>query len=308
MTKSLSIPSNKPLDTWAFVAPLVTVLIWSGNTIVTKLAAGAISPGSIAFYRWLGALVVLAPFVGATAWRNRRAAAAVWKQILFGSLLGMVIYQCLAYIAAETTTAINMGVIGAMMPLFSVFLASLLASERMTLPSLLGGAVSIAGVVYLTSRGHPISLIKEGMHLGDALMLIAVLANALYGVLLRRWAFTLPVWEQMFWQIAAATLVLIPVWLLGPISSITEKNLPLVLYAAIPASLIAPAGWIVGIARLGAARTALMSNLIPAIVAAMAWLIVGEDLRPYHLIGGGVALLGVIIGLREWKFIPCGRP
>jgi hypothetical protein len=68
-------------------------------------------------------------------------------------------------------------------------------------------------------------------------MLVAVFANALYGVLLRRWAFVLPIWEQMLWQILAATLVRGPIWLAGPISPITAHNLPLILYAATPASL-----------------------------------------------------------------------
>lgn len=55
----------------AGLAPLLTVLIWSGNTVVTKASAGVISPGSISFYRWLLAFIVLLPFVGRTAWRNR---------------------------------------------------------------------------------------------------------------------------------------------------------------------------------------------------------------------------------------------
>ena len=59
----------------AGLAPLLTVLIWSGNAIVTKASAGVISPGSISFYRWLLAFVVLLPFVGRAAWRRDRGHA-----------------------------------------------------------------------------------------------------------------------------------------------------------------------------------------------------------------------------------------
>lgn len=42
-----------------FWYPLLAVLIWSGNAIVSKLAAGTIEPGVIAFYRWLIAWILL---------------------------------------------------------------------------------------------------------------------------------------------------------------------------------------------------------------------------------------------------------
>ncbi|GHD21089.1 DMT family transporter [Tianweitania populi] len=289
----------------AILAPLATVLIWSGNAIVTKAAAGVVAPSAIAFYRWALALIVLAPFVAPAAWSNRAAAKAVWGKLFIGGLLGMVIYQCLAYVAAETTTAINMGVILALMPLFSTLLASIFAGERLTTARIVGGVISIGGLVYLTSQGDPMNLVRGGLHIGDALMLVAVLANAFYGVLLKRWGLTLPVWELLFWQIVAATIVLVPVWLLGPIEPIDAAGVPLILYAAIPASLLAPLFWMVGIAKLGAARTALTINLLPVVVALLAWAILGERLHAYHYIGGGVALLGVVVGLREWKI---GRP
>jgi drug/metabolite transporter (DMT)-like permease len=56
-----------------------------------------------------------------------------------------------------------------------------------------------------------------------------------------------------------------------------------------------------GIHRLGASRTALFINLVPVLVAVLAWAILGEQLHGYHAIGGGLALLGVGIGLRQAK-------
>jgi drug/metabolite transporter (DMT)-like permease len=283
------------------IACLATILIWSGNTIVTKAAAGAIAPTSIAFYRWLLALLILMPFVGPAAWRNRALARKHWKQLVALGAMGMVIYQSLAYEAAETTSAVNMGVILAMMPLFSTFLASAFSSERLTAMRVVGGGVSLGGLVYLTSRGDPLSLVRGGFHLGDGLMVIAVLSNSLYGVMIKRWSLPMPLWQQLFWQIVASTLLLIPVWLAGPISPINAMNLPLILYAAIPTSLVAPLCWMVGIHRLGPARSALFINLVPIAVALLAWSVLREQLYAYHLIGGTVALIGVALGLREPK-------
>ncbi|MBB3287972.1 MULTISPECIES: DMT family transporter [Rhizobium] len=283
----------------AGLAPLLTVLIWSGNTVVTKASAGVISPGSISFYRWLLAFVVLLPFVGRAAWHNRALLRQHWLKLATLGALGMVIYQSLAYEAAKTTSAVNMGVIVALMPLLSTFFASLLAGEKLTATSLIGGGISLIGLVYLTSQGDPIRLVDGGFHIGDGLMIIAVLSNALYGVMLRRWTMPIPMWQQLFWQIGFSTLLLIPIFLMGDISPITTANLPLILYAAIPTSLVAPLCWMIGIQRLGASRTSLLINLLPIIVAALAWALLGEQLHAYHAIGGALALIGVGLGLRK---------
>ncbi|ACM27488.1 DMT family transporter [Rhizobium rhizogenes] len=287
--------------TSAALAPLLTVLIWSGNTVVTKAAAGVISPGSISFYRWLLAFLILLPFVGPAAWRNRALLNQYWLKIATLGALGMVIYQSLAYEAAKTTSAVNMGVIVALMPLLSTLLAGVLAGERLTATTLAGGVISLIGLIYLTSHGDPATLLSGGFHIGDGLMIVAVLSNSLYGVMLKRWAMPLPMWQQLFWQIGFSTILLIPVFLMGDISPITSANLPLILYAAIPTSLVAPLCWMIGIQKLGAARTSLLINLLPIVVAALAWAVLGEQLHAYHAIGGALALIGVGIGLRQTK-------
>ncbi|NKJ03567.1 DMT family transporter [Rhizobium sp. SG741] len=291
--------SSASVVSTAGLAPLLTVLIWSGNTVVTKASAGLISPGSISFYRWLLAFVVLLPFVGRAAWRNRALVREHWLKLAILGALGMVIYQSLAYEAAKTTSAVNMGVMLALMPLLSTFFASLLAGERLSASSLAGGAISLIGLIYLTSQGDPTRLINGGFHIGDGLMIIAVLSNALYGVMLKRWAMPIPIWQQLFWQIGFSTLLLIPVFLMGDISPVTTANLPLILYAAIPTSLVAPLCWMIGIQKLGASRTSLLINLLPIVVAALAWALLGEQLHSYHAIGGALALIGVGLGLRK---------
>ncbi len=284
------------------------MLIWSGNTIVTKAASGLISPGSISFYRWCIAFILLLPFVGRATWRQRRIVAASWWKLATLAALGMVIYQSLAYVAAATTSAVNMGVIQALMPLTSAMFAAALASERLTSLRLAGGAISLAGLVYLTSRGQPLQLLAGGLHLGDGLMLVAILANSLYGVLLSRWQLPLTMWQQLLCQIGCATLLLLPLWLAGPISPITPANLPLILFAAIPTSLLAPLCWMVSIRRLGAARTALFIYLLPVVVALLAWAALGEQLHAYHVIGGALALAGVAIGLGGAPLRDDGNP
>ena len=80
-------------------------------------------------------------------------------------------------------------------------------------------------------------------------------------------------------------------------SPVTATNLPLILYAGVAASLLAPFCWITGVRRIGAARASLFLNLLPVIVAVLAYFVLGEHLQVYHVVGGAVALIGVAIAL-----------
>lgn len=279
--------------------PLLAVLIWSGNTIVTKAAAVAIEPAAIAFYRWLLAGLVLTPFLLLPVWRRRAVVAAHWPKLALLGFLGMGIYQGLAYEAARTASAVNMGIVVALIPLLSALLSSLFAGEALSATRLGGAGLSLLGLLLLTTRGHPAALLDGAAHLGDALMLLAVSANALYGVLLKRWALPLSTWEQLYVQVGFGILLLLPFWYLGPASPVTAQNLPLVLYAAIPASIGAPFCWMNGIKRLGPARASLFMNLIPIFVALAAATLLGEQLHAYHAAGGLLALAGVWWGQRQ---------
>ncbi len=278
-------------------AAFTTIVLWSGNTIVTKAAASAIEPSSIAFYRWGMAFVVLTPFMGRAVWNKRAIVSAhLWQLAVLG-MLGMAFFQGLSYEAAKTTTAVKMGVVVATMPLMTALMASVLSGEALTWRRIAGTLVSFTGLIVMITAGNPLKVLGDGVAVGDVMMVVAVAANALYGVLLKRWAIPLPGWQQLYVQIIFGTLVILPFWLMLPKSPVTATNLPLILYAGVAASLLAPFCWITGVRRIGAARASLFLNLLPVIVAVLAYFVLGEHLQVYHVVGGAVALIGVAIAL-----------
>ena len=281
------------------IYPLLAICIWTGNTIVTKAAALMIEPAAIALYRWVLAGLIMTPFLLRAVWRQRAVIVANWQKLAVLGFLGMAIYQGLAYEAARTTSAMNMGVVVALVPLLSALLASWLAGEALTLTRMTGVALSLLGLLLLSTQGNLSQLWHGGFHLGDALMLLAVSANALYGVLLKRWAIPLSTWQQLYVQVVFGILLLLPFWWLAPSSPITRENLPLVLYAATLASIGAPFCWMNGIKRLGPARASLFMNLLPVFVGIAAFVLLDEQLHLYHAIGGSLALVGVWWGLRQ---------
>ena len=46
-----------------YAFPLLAIFIWAGNTVINKLAVGAIFPAEIGFYRWLLAGLLFTPFM-----------------------------------------------------------------------------------------------------------------------------------------------------------------------------------------------------------------------------------------------------
>jgi drug/metabolite transporter (DMT)-like permease len=278
--------------------PLLTILIWSGNIAVTKLSAGAIHPSVIAFTRWLLALVLLTPFLLPTAWRQRRQVAQHLPQLAVLGVLGMAVYQGLAYYAAASISATVMGLFAALLPLLTLALSTLILGEAPGLGMIAGGLLSILGMVLLLTGGHPAALLHQGLGLGHAMMLVACLAYATYIVLLRRWVLGVTPWVSLYMQILFATLSLLPGYLMAPAAPLTWGSAAMILYAGIPTSIVAPFLWMQAVRHLGPSRTSIFINLTPVMTAVIAVIFLHETLHAFDLVGGALILAGVVLAQR----------
>jgi len=135
------------------------------------------------------------------------------------------------------------------------------------------------------------------VHAGDALMLLASLSFALYGVLLRRWRLSIPAWQAIYCQALAALACMLPFFLLLPPGSakLDATTLPLIGYAGIGSSIVLSYLWIEGVKLLGPNRCSIYVNLLPLLTALLAIVWLHESMHVYHLVGGGISLLGVLL-------------
>ncbi|WP_236712548.1 DMT family transporter [Serratia symbiotica] len=265
------------------------------SAIVNKLAVTTIDPAVISFYRWLLALIILTPIVLPGVIGNRQAVRVNgWKLLVLG-LLGMVLYQSLAYYAAHSVCALFMGIIASLIPLLTILISLALLRSAPTVDVVLGSVLSFSGMIWLISAGQPGALLQQGIGKGELMMLAATFSYALYGVLTKRWNIALPNWRSLYVQILFAVVLLLPEFLLAQDIVLDSHNIPMVLFAGIPASIIAPFLWVQGVMRLGANTAAIFMNLTPVFTAIIAVLFLHEQLHSYHLLGGGITLLGVIL-------------
>jgi drug/metabolite transporter (DMT)-like permease len=281
-----------------YAFPLLTIFIWAGNTVITKMSAGAIFPAEIGFYRWLLAGILFTPFLLKPVMAHWSKIRPNLGKIFILGVLGMAVYQSLAYFAASLTSATNMGIILSLMPLMSLTMAIISLGQRLTAGALTGAVLSFAGVLVVVSSGSLSGLLEHGVNLGDAMMLIATLAYAIYSTLLKKWQLRLPPLVLLYMQIWVAVLVLFPLFVISPKIGPTLQNIPLVLYACLLASMVAPLMWMQAVVRLGPSRTTQFFNLLPLITALIAAVVLHEQLALYHLVGGVLTLGGVILSER----------
>lgn len=225
-----------------------------------------------------------------------------WGKLLFLGFLGMGLYQSMAYYAAHSISALMMGILVSLIPLLTVLISIPLLGVVPTLSLLGGSLLSFFNISWLIRAGHPALILAQGIGRGEVMMFIAALAYAyayaLYGVLTQRWSVALPTWVSLHVQIAFGVVLLRPTLLLAKSIALNTQNLPLVLFAGIVASILVPWMWIVGVMRIGANNASIFINLTPVFTALIAVTLLHETLHSYHIVGGVMVLLGVVMAQR----------
>ena len=108
-------------------------------------------------------------------------------------------------------------------------------------------------------------------------------------------------------QVAFGVLFQLPAFLMAPAASLNGENLPLVLYAAIFPSLFAPFLWMQGVRHLGPNRASMFLNVMPVATVAIAALFLDEKPHLFHIVGGAMALAGVMLAQMRAPFAG-GKP
>ncbi|AYV24302.1 MULTISPECIES: DMT family transporter [Vibrio] len=279
----------------AYLLPFLTVLIWGGNAIVNKIAASTIEPSAMSFYRWALAMLVMTPFCLPKLKRYWPEIRRNSGKLAFLALLGMVLNQSLGYYAALTTSASNMALITSLVPLISVFMSVPLLGKKISMLSIAGGVISLAGLAFMLGQGDVAFFMHQTVAQGDLLMVLAAFVYATYCVLLKRWKMQLSSWMLIYTQGVFAVIMLFPLLLTSETIMPTSASLPLIAYAGLLASLIAPLCWVKAIDLIGADNSAMFMNLLPVIAVALAAALLGETITQFHVIGGLMVISGVIL-------------
>lgn len=288
----------------AFAGLLIAVLCWSGNALVGRAFHDSIPPLSLSFWRWVLATSLLLPFVAKGIWTHRATLRAAGWRLPVLAAMGIASYNSLLYTAAQSTEAINLTLVNTCLPLATFIGAGFLLGEWPLRRAWFGMAVAAGGLLYLISRGSWQTFASLSFQRGDLIMLLAVLAWALYTLLLRRWArhLLVPPLVLLGVLMLLGLPLILPFYLLelGRVGgfALTPSNLAAIGYTAVFASLVAYVGWNHGVKIVGAGRAAMVMYLMPVFTALLGWLLLGETLRTFHWIGGALIFAGLLLATR----------
>lgn len=274
------------------VAIGVTVALWSVTYVLSGWALESGSAAVLSVGRFGLTLVVMVPFAARRPGFRRALRDPATVALGF---LGVTLYYALANIGLLFTTAGTAALVASLMPVLTAVAAFALLRERVSRRTGLGLALATVGVALIALAGFRLDL-------GVVLNLLAVVAYALYTVLLRRTEGSATGADALSLATATAvwgTVLMLP-WLAGEILTGT---------AAIPHDIRGIAGILIeGLVITGPALVlfsyaaqrlpAAVSGVAVAAVPALGYgfaLLVGEPFDLVKAIGGAIALAGVLI-------------
>ncbi len=278
---------------------------WAGNVVVGKAAAAYLPPFSLSFWRWALALAVILPFGWEPLCVQRRWYARHWRFVLLLALLSVAGYNTLQYWALNWTSAINVGVVTAILPIVIFLLTWSLRQERASGYQLGGVILSVLGVGIVVCQGDLAVLLETRLNLGDGLIFIAVLSWALYSVLLRQLPARLNSVGLLTALIVLGLLGMLPLlaWDLahGRAFPLDANAARILLYVGIFPSVLAFWFWNRAVEMGGANLAGVFNNLIPIFTTALAVGFLDEDLRGFHVMGIALIFAGIYLAARRSK-------
>ena len=160
-------------------------LLWAGNAVVGRALHTLIAPSTLNFLRWLLAFALLLPL----AWQVLRPASGLWphwRRYAALGLFGIGSYNALQYLALQTSTALNVTLVGSGMPVWMLVVGALFFGVPVTRRQAVGALLSVTGVVLVLSRGSVGELLALRLVPGDLYMVLATISWAFYSWLLSR--------------------------------------------------------------------------------------------------------------------------
>lgn len=300
MTTSQPLSRSKVL---AYVGLVLTPLFWAGNAVVARGAVQDIPPLSMSFWRWILALCILLPIGLPGILKHRRVIRQHLGSMMALATFSVAAFNSLLYYAAITTTATNIALINATIPIFVALLAWLMLGDRTRPIQALGILLAVLGILVVIARGQVSVLTGLQAQPGDLIMVAAVFSWGLFSVLLRRQAVPLPALTFLTTQVLLGTLIILPFYLAdlmffaGGFEISRGTILPLIYFAIFP-GILAYGFWNHGVHTIGPGGAAIFMYLTPVYASVLAGLFLGESLGVFHLVGGGLILVGLLLATR----------
>jgi len=272
-------------------------MIWSTSWVLIKIGLRDIPPLTFAGIRYFLAFVCLVPFVVISSDLRRGIGKITKKEWFVYSFLGLIYYavaQGCQFLGLLYLPTLSVSLLLNFTPLVVTFFGIYILKEKPTGLQFFGMILNLAGVlIYFLPAVFP-----AGALLGIGFSLVSVFANS-GGSLLSRYVL----------REAKAPVLLITLVSMGVGSSLllacglifqgfpplSLKNWAIIIWMAIVNTALAFTLWNYLLKTLSAMESSIINGLMLVMIAAFAWLMLGEGLSNRQLIGLVFTCTGVLV-------------
>ena len=288
----------------AYTLLLCTTLIWSVNFIIGKFAyLFEVPPLSLNFLRWALVWLLLFPFTYKEIFSNLKL---IRKNIIYLTILAITsvsAFNSLVYLSLNYTQAIDTILMISIIPVFVIFLSSILGIEKFKFIQFVGLIVSFTGVLIIFSHADLNKIINLNFNRGNGWMLLAVFSWALYSSLLKKKKLPFSTLGLVEVLASIGLIFLIPQFIgeqmHGKEIKFNKAFFLILSFVTFFASIGAYYSWNKAIGIIGPNKASIFLHLMPVFGVILAIVLLKEKFQIYHFIGAGFIVTGIYLSNKK---------
>ena len=296
---------NIKTDIFPLSLLFIQPIFMASNLVVARGGVEFVPPISLAFWRWTVVFLILLPFTYVTLKNNFHIIKKEYKKLFFLGSMGCGVCGAFPFLAGETTTVTNMGIIYTSSPIFIIILSVLFFKDKINLSRIIGLILCLIGVLIIICKGDFSYLINFKFTSGDLWMLGAAIGWAVYSIFLINW-------KSSFGLMARFTLIaffgaisLFPFYLIEEAflfnTTFNNNFLFWVLFAAISPGIIAFTLYTKVQKYVGASLAGFTLYIFSIYSAIYGIILFNETLLSFHYYGAGLVFIGVYLARKIIK-------
>jgi len=285
-------------------APVLLALAalgWGGNTIAARLAVNELSPMFLVSARWLIVASIVLTLYHRQILKTLNDLRRRWLWLVLMGF-GLSGFNIMFYLAAYSTSAINLGLIQSTIPAVIMAMGLIVLRTPVTLLQLTGLFVAMSGAMVVISKGSLAVIISLTFNHGDLIMIIGCCCYAGYTLGLTRRppldSIVMMGILAIFALIASLPFTMAEIVMGGFVFTGGESWL-ILLYVAIVPSFLSQVWFMIGVDKIGSSKAGMFTNLVPVFSALLGVSILKETLGFYHLLSLGLVFTGLYIAQRR---------